>query len=144
MTVKPANLWVLLISITLSQTSYAVCPCFHRHSLYSLFYSEDELPPSQVKCALISDGYHNPDHSIATIASLYRGRGSQTSNYGQVRSHLDRCELLIDNQVINQTYTEYQQKYHCDREIIRACEALNSPNKQWPRGDQPFEQIKEW
>jgi hypothetical protein len=86
----------------------------------------------------ISDGINDEDNQIETAISIYRGAGRKPSNYGQVRSHADRCELLIDNQVATQQYTSSEEKHSCDSELRSTCDALNMKHAEWPKADSPF------
>lgn len=120
--------------LLITATSNASCPCFNRFYLYSIFYSEKE----DTSCVYISNGINDEDNQINTAISIYRGTERQPSNYGEVRSHADRCELLIDNQVTSERYASSEEKYSCDRELRTTCDALNREHPEWPRADSPF------
>ena len=125
----------ILLLICITATSHAICPCFNRFYLYAIFYSEKE----DTKCMYISNGIDDENNQIETAISIYRGSGRKPSNYGEVRSHAERCELLIDNQVTQQQYTSSEEKRSCDREIKSTCDAINSQYAEWPEADSPFQ-----
>ncbi len=126
--------FTILLLVFITVTSSASCPCFNRFYLYSIFFSEKE----DTKCVFISDGIKNGDNQIENAISIYRGSGRQPSNYGEVRSHASRCELLVDNQVTTKQYKSSEEKHSCDREIRSTCDAINSKQAEWPRADSHF------
>lgn len=126
---------ILLWFISITATGYASCPCFNRFYLYAIFYSEKE----DTRCVYISDGIDDKTNQIETAISIYRGSGRQPSNYGEVRSHADRCELLIDNQVTVKQYISTKEKHSCDRDLRATCHAINSHHPEWPKADSPYQ-----
>lgn len=128
------NYFTILWLVFTAATSFASCPCFNRFYLYSIFFSEKE----DTKCVYISGGTEDEDNQIENAIAIYRGSGRQPSNYGEVRSHGERCELLIDNQVVRKQYTSSEEKRSCDRELRSTCDAINSEHAEWPAADSPF------
>ena len=124
---------VFLILSLFAMDSFGGCPCFNRYYLYSMFTSEQP----HVRCAVITDSYRNEDTRVVVIKSYYQGSDKQPSNYGHASSHSDRCELLIDNQVVLIDYVSYLEKDSCDREIMKTCEGLSQ--SRWPDGDNEWE-----
>ena len=119
------------IFFLITTQSYGSCPCFNRFYLYSIFYSEK----NSYFCEVRADGRDNEDNQIISIVSFPTNGEHSASNYGAVRSNSERCELLIDNQVISEDYTRYTQKISCDKEILKTCQALNAKVPMWPDGD---------
>ena len=123
---KTCLLWILVM---LAAESYA-CPCFNQYYLYSIFYSEK----NDFNCRVISDSYNDPDSRIVSMTSIYRGAGHIPSNYGEVHSHSNRCELLIDDQIVSIQYTSPKDKPSCDKAITQACDSLKLKSSKWPNG----------
>ena len=125
---------VILISCMLVTLSSYACRCFHRHYLYSLFYSEQVDKRGSVECNdKIRPEEVQDSQTISLISYPPLHRGHQSSTYGEVYSSPLECRLLIGNQVISEPYTALNDKRKCDREIIEACKALKSkPGPKWP------------
>ncbi len=124
---------ILLLCLLMTLSSNA-CRCFHRHYLYSIFYSEQTDRKSAVECNNKVRAEDVPDNQIVSLISYPSPQHTpQSSNYGEVYSTQIGCKLLIDNQVISAPYTELNDKRKCDREIIEACKALKSKQEpNWP------------
>lgn len=120
---------LLCLMVFLTSVSFA-CPCFNPYYLYSIFYSEK----SDFNCRVINDSYDHPDNRVVSMISIYKGEGPQPSNFGEVNSHSNRCELLIDDQHLSVTYTSPKDKPSCDKAILEACYSLKLNYSKWPNG----------
>lgn len=125
---------IILLLCLLITLSCNACRCFHRHYLYSIFYSEQTDKKSAVECNHQVRAEDVPDNQMVSLISYPSPRYiPQPSNYGQVYSTPLECRLLVDNQMISAPYTELNDKRKCDREIIEACKALKTKQgPKWP------------